>query len=244
MTNLTVLLSYLRALYQMYQHMHWKAEGPNYYSDHLLYQRLYEGVEDELDGVAEKIIGLHNDPHMIDSITDSATAAQAVEMLMEDRHDPETFQKTAIRAERILLKLIKQLMEEDTTDGLEDMLQGLANKHEEHLYLLQQRNRSAAVISRLTKIASDLDTKGLYSEADEIDKVIKSLIERVGLVSEAKKVKKTPPGKWWNKMVKEVKKNNKKLDEEAINAIVGDIWFNNLSSSKRTELGKKYKKKG
>ena len=36
-----------------------------------------------------------------------------------------------------LIDMIKSLMSGDNTDGVEDLLQGIASKHEEHLYLLQ-----------------------------------------------------------------------------------------------------------
>ena len=41
--------------------------------------------------------------------------------------------------------------------------------------------RGRNMISRLWKLAYSLDTKGFYSEADEIERLMKSLAERVGL---------------------------------------------------------------
>lgn len=33
--------------------LHWNARGENYYSDHLLYQRIYEDIADQVDGLIE-----------------------------------------------------------------------------------------------------------------------------------------------------------------------------------------------
>ena len=33
--------------------LHWNSRGENYYSDHLLYQRIYEGISDQVDGLIE-----------------------------------------------------------------------------------------------------------------------------------------------------------------------------------------------
>ena len=38
------LLACLRAQYWMYQQSHWQVMGPEYYGNHLLFERLYESV--------------------------------------------------------------------------------------------------------------------------------------------------------------------------------------------------------
>ena len=52
-----------------------------------------------------------------------------------------------------------------------------------------------------------------------------------------------PPKRWFNMMVKKVKKGNPEYSEQQAKATVGDIWYNQLSSAKRTELKKEYGKK-
>ena len=47
-----------RALQLMYQHLHWITAGDSFYSDHLLYERLYKKMTEEIDEVAEKFVGL------------------------------------------------------------------------------------------------------------------------------------------------------------------------------------------
>jgi hypothetical protein len=43
-----------------------------------------------------------------------------------------------------------------------------------------------------------------------------------------------PPKKWWDKMVKHLKQY--KYSNEQIDNIIGDIWYHQLSESKRKEI--------
>lgn len=270
--NMSALLPYLRALYQLYQHAHWKSEGENYYGDHLLFQRLYEDVQEEIDLVAEKIIGVSGETDAVNVGADVGDAAELAKTMLNG----DDFVSQSINAEKGLLELISQIMRGDTTDGVEDMLQGIASKHEEHMYLLQQRSKESGILVQLYKMAHELDRLGMYEEASEIDIIMSSMAKRVGidlselvslanyfdhkgnivcanildevLLAEAKKKsKKTsriPPKKWWDKMEKEISKDNPDYSEERVAKTIGDIWYNNLTDEKRKEIrgreGKKY----
>jgi beta-xylosidase len=56
-----------------------------------------------------------------------------------------------------------------------------------------------------------------------------------------------PPKSWFAKMTKKIKKSNPKYTEEMVRKTVGDIWYHNLSKSKKSEIrkreGKTYGKK-
>jgi DNA-binding ferritin-like protein len=171
--NMKNLLSYARALSQMYQHMHWRASGQNYYGDHLLYERLYDGVQDEIDIIAEKIIGIEDDSNAVGPASDADLTASLVKKFTSDGDSPDEFPQQAINAEKGFLELISSLVEKGISDGIDDMLQSIANKHEEHLYLLQQRARKANISHKLSKIANKLDQKGYYDLANKIDEVLK-----------------------------------------------------------------------
>jgi bacterioferritin len=56
------------------------------------------------------------------------------------------------------------------------------------------------------------------------------------------KAKSKPPKKWFDSMLKEVKKKNKEYSDDQAAATVGDIWFNKMKPHKKTEINKKYKK--
>ena len=52
------LLGKLRLLALYYQTAHWQSKNPIFYADHLLFERLYDAVNGEIDGVAERAIGV------------------------------------------------------------------------------------------------------------------------------------------------------------------------------------------
>lgn len=169
------LLSYLRALSQMYQHFHWRSSGKNYYGDHLLYERLYGSVNGEIDSVAEKTIGVENDSDAIGPTSDAELTLKLLSEFTSDGDKPEDFAAQAIAAEHGLLKLVSGAMS-DASDGVQNLLQSIADTHEGHLYLLQQRTREASFINnQLVRIANKLDQKGYYDLANEIDQIIEEV---------------------------------------------------------------------
>lgn len=169
------MLAFVNALYYIYYNMHWKSSGLNYYSDHLLYERLYEETLESLDGIAERAIGTFDDSNVVGPVKDMARAAQIVANYVDDNDTPDNFPEIALKIERDFLDLIKKSLdifesENLKTDGIEDLFQSIASVHETHIYLLGQRNRrSANLLGRLAKIAGCLDRIGEYELADEID---------------------------------------------------------------------------
>lgn len=184
---MSTILSFTEALAQMYQHMHWKSSGPNYYGDHLLYERLYGSVGGETDAIAEKTVGVFGE----DSIApnkNSEEIALIVKRLVSDDDSADEFPNKAIAAEKTFTELVSKALGEmkdagDSTDGIDNMLQGIVDTHEGHLYLLQQRagKKESSMLAQLYKFAYDLDHKGLYQEAKEIEEVMQALSQRVGL---------------------------------------------------------------
>jgi hypothetical protein len=149
--DLAVLLGSLRALYMIHQTHHWQSQGKDFYGDHLLFQRLYEGIAGEIDLVAEKLVGLGG----------IATTNYFAQM-----HHMQTFQKAVSNKEqsvvevsllaeatflamgRLVLLRLSELntgaakfggMKMMLTPGLENMIGGILDLHESHLYLLSQR---------------------------------------------------------------------------------------------------------
>jgi DNA-binding ferritin-like protein len=180
--SLRSLLSFLRGIAHLYQHMHWHSAGTNYYGDHILYERLYGSAYAEIDALAEKAIGISDDSSVLNPIEDCKHTLKVVEKFASGEFNPESFSEIGITAEKEFIAVIADMMSGELSDGVQNMLQGIADKHEEHLYLLQQRNKSAgSIISKLVKVANSLDKRGKYSEAEKIDEMIKSLQERTGL---------------------------------------------------------------
>ena len=143
----TRIITAAYGLYTLAYSYHWKAKGENYYSDHLLFQRLYEATEEDIDPIAEKAIGTTDDDTFLNALLLLEGAAMWV-----TRWDPSgtsvcsEFVNNLLMAETDFIDevgTVKQEFEnkEMLTNGIDDFLQALANKHEEHVYLLRQRRR-------------------------------------------------------------------------------------------------------
>lgn len=134
------LLTFLWYLRIGHQKVHWSVKGNNYYGDHLLFQRLYEEVEAEIDPLAEKILGLEGPTFEILTPEDMLKLHLKFKgfELIEDPYE------RSLMANTLFLKGLQRVFDAleqsgQLTMGLEDMLTAMASKHEEHSYLLQQR---------------------------------------------------------------------------------------------------------
>lgn len=134
------VLAMLRAMVWEYYTSHWKVRGFTFYGNHLLFSRLYEHIQGEFDGLAEKIIGVAGeDPAGIDTLP-QMTMAQA--WLSSIDHIDCRFER-AENMERMLLDAIKQAKDACEAGGLlspgiENMLDQMYDDHEGHIYLIQQ----------------------------------------------------------------------------------------------------------
>lgn len=137
--HLCNLLALLRAQYMSYQTSHWQQAGVAYYGNHLLFQRLYESVTDQVDQLAEKIVGYLGAPPV-----DLGPQARLVSQYaarwnaVQDCHHKRGLQseqdcQEAIKAAYDGIKAAKAM-----TLGLDDWLMATANAHEENQYLLQR----------------------------------------------------------------------------------------------------------
>lgn len=143
--SLSVLLVHLKYLYALHQNHHWTAMGDPYYGDHLLFQRLYDGILKEIDSVAEKAIGLgctgNVDLQLVNSQVLKLICGQGSASMIPQSSD---LAKKSLMAEMNFIKAIDHVissLEECglLTSGLSNMLEGIADVHEGHVYLLKQR---------------------------------------------------------------------------------------------------------
>jgi len=134
-------LALLRAQQWNYWSSHWQAQGDNAYGNHLLFQRLYEGMEDRIDALAEKIVGYFGAEAVDDSLIIEKTqkwikkweGGELVSRAILSEHDMQSTFKTAY----------DRLKDDDALSlGLDDYLMAAANDHETNLYLLQQVDKS------------------------------------------------------------------------------------------------------
>jgi len=137
------LLTTLRAMYVHYQNLHWESKGSSFYGDHLLYQRLYEAVAEETDSLAEKILGLTGEGVFVSDIHTFEHGYNTLNIWYEATKGSKP-EERALFSEAYLLEQL-EYVDAYLTDlgaksmGLDDMLSGMASKHEEHVYLLRQR---------------------------------------------------------------------------------------------------------
>jgi DNA-binding ferritin-like protein len=151
-------LAMLRGLSWLYQTAHWQALGDLFYQDHLLFERLYGNVEGEVDGLAEKIIGLYGF-EIVSAPDIVARTAQFVNTLWPVANP---FERT-LKAEHILLGYIQDELEQDgIPTGYRVFLEDILSKHDENLYLIQQRLGSAGVSATIVPQEEDDDLEGQW----------------------------------------------------------------------------------
>jgi DNA-binding ferritin-like protein len=146
MSLLSVLLAFLRGESLIHQAHHWQSQGPNYYGDHLLFDRLYEGVVEDIDKVAERMVGAGN-TILAHPVLHAKHVSAVVQSFYADAPPNPTPDEHALLSLRavlrtlIVLKLVYGALEQHglLSHGMDNLLQGVADKHEEHVYLLKQR---------------------------------------------------------------------------------------------------------
>ncbi|MFA6049789.1 MAG: hypothetical protein WC761_01210 [Candidatus Paceibacterota bacterium] len=146
--ELGVFLDLLRSLQFLHQQNHWQSSGPVFYSDHLLFERLYGTVTGQVDKVAEKAValgnsGLVNSKH---SLTNMPRFLIALEDTSSGFGEPPQTQmvKRSLLAEKSFVtageKLMKMLESKGLlTRGVEQLLGTILDEHEGLCYLLKQR---------------------------------------------------------------------------------------------------------
>ena len=129
----------LRSLSLIYQHCHWLTRGISFYGDHLLFERLYNSVLENVDMAAEKLIGIFGD-QVLDYELQAKLIGQAKQFYKNLEGSPVA---QCLKAEKEFLKLATEFYKlvddgEHLTLGLDDALCNISNKREEAVYLLQQ----------------------------------------------------------------------------------------------------------
>jgi len=147
--GLSRLLVHLRALYQLHQDAHWQTQGPAFYGDHLLFQRLYEETQELTDAMAERLMGLEG-PATMQAPEQAAAQAQALVNWQSVSGLPER----SLAGVQATLAAYQEVSRElqaagEQTLGLEDLIPAQASALETHAYLLKQRvGRATASVAR------------------------------------------------------------------------------------------------
>ncbi len=159
------LLSTLRAQALLYQNLHWEARGPSYYGDHLLYQRLYDAVQEDVDLLAEKLVQSQGE-----SAVDLLAASYILKKMVQ-RWASGSLVEKAHRSESDLLAMVDYAFNALKDRGLlslgmDDYLMSLYNKHEGHMYLIGQRRKRAASDLPIPEEETDMEVPTDRSRPD------------------------------------------------------------------------------
>jgi DNA-binding ferritin-like protein len=145
--TLSVLLANLRSLSILHHQNHWVTTGQGSYQDHLLFQRLYEGVDGEVDSVGERCVGLGGNETVDLTLQIKTMWAFIKENMSSGMTMPaignDLVQKS-LNAEFMFLTLANTTKETLSANGLlsaglDNMIAGLQDAHETNVYLLKQR---------------------------------------------------------------------------------------------------------
>lgn len=147
--ELAVLLGVLKSMYDIFQSYHWQSTSQSFYGDHLLFQRLYEGMLPQIDSLGERVLGLGQNGDLVCPlklnktnaifarfVEDSQTESfgdNNFDLFMKARHAEETF---GFVTEKFLSSMEKKGL---LTKGTRNFIEGLLDVHEEFAYLINQR---------------------------------------------------------------------------------------------------------
>ena len=146
MSCLAALLAFLRAESMIHQAHHWQSKGENSYGDHLLFERLYNAVIEDVDKLAERMVGM-GQPVLANPLLHAKYVSAVVQTFYTGAGpDPSSNEHVLISLRAalrtlVLIKIIYGSLEQKglLSHGTDNLLQGIADKHEEHVYLLKQR---------------------------------------------------------------------------------------------------------
>ena len=141
-SELAILLGLLRSLNILHQSHHWQTEGKEFYSDHLLFQKLYETIQGEIDTIGEKTVGFGK-PYL----TNYFKQLRMIKIMLKSLTDSNvSYLLNSYRAELFTVEFIEELskrlkLKGFLSSGLEQTLGTIQETHEQFCYLLKQQTR-------------------------------------------------------------------------------------------------------
>jgi DNA-binding ferritin-like protein len=138
--DLAVWLGFLRALGMIHHSHHWQTTGSPFYGDHKLLEQLYSSVQGEVDTVGEKVVGLDS-PILTNYFMQMKHMLSFMQGVSDSSKPPMV---VSLQAELVFIAcgemITDRLESEDLlTSGVANMLGDILDRHESHVYLLQQR---------------------------------------------------------------------------------------------------------
>lgn len=129
----------LKGLSLIHQHNHWTTGGVAFYGDHLLFERLYKSVQENLDLAAEKFMGLFGD----ECLNYDLQVELLGKVMSKYKNLEGSPLEMSLAATKDCIKLSQdayKCFEEEgrLTLGLDDMVMSISSNLEEGVYLIQQ----------------------------------------------------------------------------------------------------------
>ena len=185
-----------RAMIAWFHAAHHVTKGTGFGGDHVnIYGRIYTELEEDFDEIVEKGLGLTGDETLADPVSIlSLAAGQLSQYPPPSNQDAEYIASNALEVAKAYIAFIEQIYKQfeacGMTLGLDDQLQGFANKYETYVYLLQQRTRRGSngmvpmIESRLRKALRKVmkESFSVYSERGKyIEASDGSLLQLAGM---------------------------------------------------------------
>lgn len=146
MSELSCVLAFLRTLSVVHHTHHWQTRGPQFYADHLMFDRIYTKAQEEIDAIAEKTVGtgerlLVRPLMQVDQLERLMKVVYAFASM-----DPtaDEYVQLSLNAELAFLAFVDLVVESmrargTMSRGIDNLLAGIQDQHEGHVYLLRQR---------------------------------------------------------------------------------------------------------
>lgn len=133
----------LWAQYIHYWTSHWQVVGDTSYGNHLMFERIYTGIKDEIDQLAEKMVAMCG----VDSV-DCCVIMPMAQKCLQSWKGIDCLHLRSLKAEADLQECLQYVVDEmrkqgSITLGLDDFLLAVASQHETHQYLVKQTLRQA-----------------------------------------------------------------------------------------------------
>lgn len=148
--ELGVLLAMAEAVAAIHRAHHWKSKGSTFYGDHLLFQRLYEQMGEEIDSLAERCVGTGGED-VVDVCLQAKMKQAMCDWIYRLYSNPSSgfssLIELSLAAEECFAAAIELTMAHMRSNGIltrgtENMLSTLADNHESMQYLLQRSRTS------------------------------------------------------------------------------------------------------
>lgn len=159
---LRALLALLRAQYWHYQNAHWTVKGGPFYGDHLMFQRIYEGLQKEIDTLAEKAVASFGG-----EVVEPTSLAALMQGWLRRWSGIDCLHKRSLASEADFQNAVKGVYDAMKAEGtlslgMDDFLMAIANDHETNTYLVQQTRRASEGSERLAKDHPSEDARRKY----------------------------------------------------------------------------------